>query len=1032
MSNTGNPFTSTSNHKENNHVMISRGGEKKVMKKILSVALSTAMAFSMFASVAFGQTGLTDVNAQYNYLKDKGIFSGFPDGQAHLDRQMTRAEFAKVITKTLGLKEVEGVYSFKDKNYGENHWAAPYVEAVYAAGIMEGVNSTKKIFGVSNPVTIQEMATVLVRALDLEVPTGSTNSASAWAKDYVQAAINAGLVDANANFQSNATRELLVGAAYAVDQELSLSVESYTVSEAGKVVEFKMTDGETVKVTLDKALEANKETEVKFTYQEKEFTEKVTYVVTTATKVESATASNYKQLVVTFDGEVDKASAENASNYTVTGVDFESATLSSDKKSVTLLVSEGSQRNLPVQTATNLKVNGVKNGDGSRTFNDVTLQFTVADTQLPTVQSVTGLGTGAVRVEFSEPVTRATAGNIANYRVDGNPISGSVTFSYPNVAIISTNLSVGEHSITAAGVTDFANFKVGAAATNFTVANDTAAPEIVSVTASDLNKVVVKFNEPVKSVSSAYHTSTSRSASVSISDDEVTLTFTEGNRLSLGQSTVYLNGVTDYSGNSADRNANVTPELDTVRPTVTSVSAKAEGSVTKITVEFSEAVNASDIANRSNFVLRNSKGEVFTGRGFSSTGNPTTAPSFVVNANGTTATNKVVLTTVGSVLPADTYKLEIAGIRDRAAIGNTLVPVTVEFSVTQAGAVQTQSAWYTVDSNNANTVFYVQFDRTVATSGTGNALDINKYDYVLDGTARPFPTSATIGSYTANTIQITVPTADVNSGLFDENVATKSIVVRNVADLNGNYVSANGDTVTLRDRSVSFVELADSGLYATAQDTIVAKFDGELSYVDKNDFNLFVDGSTTPVDKNTISVTNRGYADGVTTLEFKLNNTKLPYDLDGVEVTTVGQEAIKTVDTYGRQIKAVTTAVSVDDKIAPVIETTTTNGVTTQNVTATTGGTGGAAKISVQFTEALVLNATPSSFVLRVNGNTVTGFEATVAQGSDTLEVTLPTSTTVNAGDLVELELKGNATGQYLRDTNNNVAKDFSVSAQAE
>jgi hypothetical protein len=42
--------------KEKSQFMNVQGGEKKVMKKILSVALSTAMAFSMFASVAFGET----------------------------------------------------------------------------------------------------------------------------------------------------------------------------------------------------------------------------------------------------------------------------------------------------------------------------------------------------------------------------------------------------------------------------------------------------------------------------------------------------------------------------------------------------------------------------------------------------------------------------------------------------------------------------------------------------------------------------------------------------------------------------------------------------------------------------------------------------------------------------------------------------------------------------------------------------------------------------------------------------------------
>lgn len=62
-----------------------QGGEKKVMKKILSVALSTAMAFSMFASVAFGETATTP-QAKFDALAAKGVLNGYPDGQAHLEK----------------------------------------------------------------------------------------------------------------------------------------------------------------------------------------------------------------------------------------------------------------------------------------------------------------------------------------------------------------------------------------------------------------------------------------------------------------------------------------------------------------------------------------------------------------------------------------------------------------------------------------------------------------------------------------------------------------------------------------------------------------------------------------------------------------------------------------------------------------------------------------------------------------------------------------------------------------------------------
>ncbi|MEI4908358.1 hypothetical protein Q8G40_30205, partial [Klebsiella pneumoniae] len=81
------------------------------------------------------------------------------------------------------------------------------------------------------------------------------------------------------------------------------------------------------------------ETEVKFKDAAgNEYTAKVTWAVSAALKVVSASGSNYKEVVINFDGELDKQTAENADNYKVAEfTKLESATLSSDKKSVTLL-----------------------------------------------------------------------------------------------------------------------------------------------------------------------------------------------------------------------------------------------------------------------------------------------------------------------------------------------------------------------------------------------------------------------------------------------------------------------------------------------------------------------------------------------------------------------------------------------------------------------------------------------------------------------------------------------------------------------
>ncbi|MFD1139382.1 S-layer homology domain-containing protein [Paenibacillus urinalis] len=888
MSNTGNPFTSTSNHKENNHVMISRGGEKKVMKKILSVALSTAMAFSMFASVAFGQTGLTDVNAQYNYLKDKGIFSGFPDGQAHLDRQMTRAEFAKVITKTLGLKEVEGVYSFKDKNYGENHWAAPYVEAVYAAGIMEGVNSTKKIFGVSNPVTIQEMATVLVRALDLEVPTGSTNSASAWAKDYVQAAINAGLVDANANFQSNATRQLLVGAAYAVDQELSLSVESYTVSEAGKVVEFKLTDGETVKVTLDKALEANKETEVKFTYQEKEFTEKVTYVVTSATKVDKASASNLKEVVVAFDGEVDEDTATEVANYSLrSGKVVKSASLSADKKTVTLTL-EGTLTNNRTEA---VSVSNVKAGD--RTISATNVEFTAVDNQLPEATAVKSLGTKSVKIEFSEPVDGLTQ---SNFKIDGKEYFGKVELGAGNKSVILTpystsTLAVGAHSVTVSAVKDFAGFVSLTKSFDFEVVEDTAAPTVTTAEAT-LESVTLTFSEDVDastvSASNIYWKSGDSKKTADsfekVADNKYKFKFVDTNVLPTGTIVVYVEGVKDYSGNqiASGTTVSVNPVVDQTRPEVTRVTSP---DAKTIRVQFNKELLGTSVTATGNYTVTKPDGTVLAVQSAALDPNDNKAVIVKLYNNLATGTNNITVKNLKDNTRLQNTMLDFSG---SVTLGDTAAP-TVDSKVVsnaQKRVVITFSEKMNVETlaNYNNYIVNLNGNNVVLTNAMADISVIN------DGTAVSITFAERINN---NVVQFATGNGS-SAGVA--NIA--SVTVGSVTDLAGNILkefteAKGGNTVSLTDnQTVGFAQYNSSvaeTVYAELVDrkTVKIKFTAGITQATVGAVTYTQDNPVTAVETNGTSVVTVKFSKDLETdargLDLKVDLTKL--------ITTAGSAA---------------------------------------------------------------------------------------------------------------------------------------------
>ncbi|MCM3000731.1 S-layer homology domain-containing protein [Paenibacillus cellulositrophicus] len=677
MSNTSYPF------KENSNVMNVQGGEKKVMKKILTVALSTAMAFSMFASVAFGDTAVTP-QQKFDALAAKGIFNGYPDGSAHLEKEMTRAEFAKVITKLLGLKEVTGTLSYKDKGYDAKNWAVPYIEAVTAAGIMQGQDSVKKIFNYNGKVTIQEMATVLTRALKLEVPANPSNNAADWAKGYVQAAIDKGLISKDANFKANASRSQLVEAAYAIDQAANITF-TYKVVDPSNV-EFTLSTGEVVKVKLDKPLEANKETEVKFKDAAgNEYTAKVTWAVTTATKVQGASATNLKEVVVKFDGEVDKDSAENAANYTLrSGKLVDSVSLSDDKTTATLLLKAGSVLNNNKTDA--VSVSNVKAGD--KTISASNVEFSVVDNSLPEVSSVKSLGTKSLKVVFSEPVSNVTQ---SNFTLDGKEFFGKVTVSNNDRTVVltpfsSTALTVGDHKVTVSGVKDYAGFVSLASSHDFTVAEDTTAPTISEATAT-LESVTVTFSEDVDvdtvSASKVYWKSgSSKITAVSVkqlADNKFRFDFGADRALPTGAVSVFVEGVKDYSGNeiAKDTSVVVTPVIDQTRPEVSNVSAE---NARQIKVSFSKAVNKESAEKTANYTVKDKDGKAVS----------------VKKATRDEKDNKVVYVDLYTDLSVGNNTLTIQNVKDDTRLQNTLLDYTGTVTLADKNAP-------TIDSSSVNT-----------------------------------------------------------------------------------------------------------------------------------------------------------------------------------------------------------------------------------------------------------------------------------------------------------------------------------------
>ncbi|MCT2197077.1 Ig-like domain-containing protein [Paenibacillus sp. p3-SID1389] len=1014
MSNTSYSF------KENSHVIVNQGGEKKVMKKILSVALSTAMAFSMFASVAFGADAKLTPEQQFNALKEAGIVSGFPDGLSHLERTLTRAELAKIIVNSLSLEPVDAT-SYNDKNYA-NHWGRPYIEAATQAGILNGKDAVKKLFDPNGAVTVQELAKVLVTALKLEVPADANNTASAWAKGYVAAAVNAGYLADGINYQAQATRSQAVVAAYAIYEAAQVpTVKSYKVVDS-KNVEFTLSNGEVVKVALEKELVAGKN-EVKFTHNGHEYTASVEYTVTEATKVESVSADNLKEIKVVFDGKVDKETAENEANYKLNRV-IEDAVLSEDGKTVVLTLakefkSEGN--NLENQKETKLTVDGVKSSDKSKTIKQE-VTFTPVDVTTPSVKEVVGLGTKAYKVVFSEPVDRADVVKSSNYKVDGKAITAFIDYVDSKTVVVNTELELGTHKLVVSDVQDFSGLKVVPLETEFTVAEDKEAPSIVSATGGDFTKVTIKFNEPVKSIGKVYNTVSSKGSKTPISwtkgSDEITVEFDKANALSLGENNIVIEGVTDYSNNSATREVKVSPTADAERPEVKGASEEANASGNSVvTIEFNENV-ASNAGATANFTFRDKDGKVVVGKGLDANGHPIVA--------GTVDGKKVKFTLAGRLDNGD-YTIDITGVQDTAYVPNTILPTSVGFSVNKTATFEAKKFWVEVQSGTSakrDVYFYVTFSRPVATEGNGSALTAAKYNYSTDNgtTYKALPTDSTVELITPETVKITVPYTADHAIIGGANKLRVSLI----ADKDGSYAYENNAYIgEIAVTSAHVVGATD--VKALDKNTVEVKFDGKLVNIDAREFGV---KSTVTSDVYDVSLAGYKYDGNDTIATFKVSKD-LAY---GVGTATLDADFISrtagtntqaptanTQDVFG--FKVDTTATSpIKDGIKPVIVE-----VDGKKFTVVAGTGTNEYVATLTFSENVVVAADSSVFTVTVNGADATNISYTQSAPNQ-VQVTFTSPIALTSGSYVGIALSDSNEGaKVIKDNAGNAVAGVTV-----
>ncbi|MCA0384891.1 MAG: Ig-like domain-containing protein [Firmicutes bacterium] len=708
------------------------------MKRVLSLVLALVLVLGMIPTFAADMTA-------GQHLYEHEFIAGVGAGELNEAGLLTREQLAKLILELNGSKEEAEVLTLPP-SYTDSAkisaWARPYVAYAQIEGLMVGF--TDGSFRPQAGVSGQQLAQVLTRALGYEFT---------WATVVADAA-DLGI-------------DVATGAALTRGE----AFEAMWTAVNTKVKDSELTLGQELgKLELPPA--------------------------PVALAVESVTAINAKQVLVTFNTTVDKAKAEAVANYDVnlsaalstdvftTAAAGAKADLQADGKSVVLTLNTGSQF---VNYTTNNKV--VVKKEVGLAANATMAAVALTDTTVPTLLSAVATGSNVIELTFSEPVTSPIAptnivlndGTVAinlagaTYDVSGHKMTFSTYTNLINGTNYTVKISAGTN------VVDYVGYTVVPSTATFAFAADTTAPTY-TVKESNETSVTIVFNKTVTQVvnnasirvTHTYNNATNQVTGTAItnpSGDNKTFVITFANPLPPGQATVYMSYATgtaasakikDNYGNVADlANVTVNTVADVTAPTAT-VEMKA-GSNDTIYITFSESVTGATSA--SNFTLKKGTSNVAFG-----------APTLVSG-------NKYQM--VASAPLSGDYVVGItAGIKDTSIAQNAFVATT--FNLTVADAIK---PFITAENNTtAGSNFFTQADakkvRIYFSEAMDNAslVDLTKYQNVSDNYANP--TSAQVSADGKSVYLV-----------FENNVAG-NLIIGTVKDAAGNLIAGLGATLT--------------------------------------------------------------------------------------------------------------------------------------------------------------------------------------------------------------------------------------------
>lgn len=133
------------------------------LRKVLSLIMAVAMIMTASSAFAFNDVTVDDdAYEAITGLSALNIINGYEDGSFQPEGKITRAEFATIIMRTLGM-DVSSKTNTVFEDVTSEHWASGAIQEAYGAGIVNGRTATT--FDPEAEVTYEEATKMIVCAM---------------------------------------------------------------------------------------------------------------------------------------------------------------------------------------------------------------------------------------------------------------------------------------------------------------------------------------------------------------------------------------------------------------------------------------------------------------------------------------------------------------------------------------------------------------------------------------------------------------------------------------------------------------------------------------------------------------------------------------------------------------------------------------------------------------------------------------------------------------------------------------------------